>query len=269
MDLMQASFRGLQFHADYYGSDTPVDFAFSSKSMCVVMMANWWATEWAPGDGIEIFQAACVPEIVHQGEEPARWIVQDVLGVELTFAADEDMADRLARARESTDLYRYEYLRALDSLQVSLGEDLDITRWIEAVKARPILDPAEELRKQNLGLRKVGRLFLRDSHGQTDVLVIDEFGNTAVASGSEWLQVFADQWTEREDRPDMEDFLAWAQEQRLPVAASFEAAQIEMTVGHVEDIAARILAGKQLDVMLRKGAKVTGQTTSPAIGFAS
>lgn len=269
MDLIQASLKGLQFHADYYGSDTPADFAFSSDSMCVVMMANWWATEWAPGDGIEVFRAECVPEIVHPGEDPTRWTVQDVPGVELTFAADEDMADRLALARESTDLYRYEYLRALDTLQGSLGEDLDITRWIEAVKARPLLDPAEELRKQNLGLRKIGKLFLRDSHGASDILVIDEFGNSAVASGSEWLQVFADQWTEREDRPDMEDFLAWAQEQRLPVAASFEAAQIEMTAGHVEDIAARILVGKQLDATSRKGGKRAGQTTSPAIGFAS
>jgi hypothetical protein len=269
MDLIQASLKGLQFHADYYGSDTPVDFALSSEGRSVVMMANWWATEWAPGDGIEIFQAECVPEIAHQGEDPTRWIVQDVAGVELTFAADEDMADRLARARESTDLYRWEYVRALDRLQGSLGEDLDITKWIEAIKARPILDPAEELRKQNLGLRKVGRLFLRDSHGESDVLVIDEFGNAAVASGSEWLQVFADQWTEREDRPGMEDFLAWAQEQRLPVAASFEAAQVEMTAGHVEDIAVRILSGKQLDVMSRKARKGAGQTTSTAIGFAS
>jgi hypothetical protein len=112
-------------------------------------------------------------------------------------------------------------------------------------------------------------LFLRDSEGTGDVLVIDEFGNAAVASGNAWLQVFADQWSEREDLPDMEDFLAWAQEQRVPVAASFEGAQVEMTAGHVEDIAARILTGKHLDTVSRKGGKVTGQTTLPVIGFAS
>ncbi len=267
MSLIQASFKGLQFHADYYGSDTPVDFAFSSKSMCVVMMANWWATEWAPGDGIELFHAACVPEIVAIGSEPARWIVQDVEGVELTFAADADMADRITRARDATDLYRHDYLAALNVLQGSLGDDLDISPWIEAVEARPPLDAAKELREQNLGLRQVGRLFLRDSHGNSDVLVIDEFGNTAVASGSEWLEVFADQWSAREDRPDMADFLAWAQEQRVPVAASFEGAQIEMTSGHVEDIAARIVAGKRLDTVSRKDAKVSGQTTRAPVGF--
>lgn len=248
MSLIAASFKGLQFHADYYGADTPVDFVFSSESMSVVMMANWWATEWAPGDGIELFHNQCVPEIVAQGDEPARWIMQDVEGVELTFAADADMADRITRAREATDLYRFEYLRALDRLQESLKVDLDISSWIEAVKARPLLDAVEELRKQNLGLRKVGRLFLRDSHGNSDVLVIDEFGNTAVAAGSEWLEVFAGQWSEREDQPEMEEFLAWAQEQRLPVAASFEGAQVEVTSGHVEDIAARILTGKSLDI---------------------
>lgn len=270
MTLLEAALDpGLEFHAPFYDNANPVDFALTADGRTITMFAGWWKAAWGPGDGFESFNEPCVPEIVPIGSEPSVWTVQDIEGVEFRFASDAEMAARIKRNRDRADVDRHVYMTALRNLREDFAPVFDITPWVEAIEARPVIDAVEELRKQNLGLRKVGRLFLRDSHGGSDVLVIDEFGNTAVASGSEWLEVFADQWSGREDRPDMEDFLAWAQEQRVPIAASFEGAQIEMTAGHVEDIAARILAGKSLDTVSRKARKGTGQTTVAPVGFAS
>lgn len=260
MTLMEAALDpGLEFHAPFYDLSSPVDIALTDGATTLTMFAGWWRSHWAPGDGFEFFAAPSVPEVVPVGSDPSVWFVQDIEGVEFRFASDAEMAARIARNRELTDLYRGEYLEVLAKFSEDMKPLFDMSPWIEAISARPFLDAAGELRKQNLSLRKVGRLFLRDSHGTNDVLVIDEFGNAAVASGNEWLQVHADEWSGREDRPDMEDFLAWVQEQRMPISASFEGAQVEMAAGHVEDIAARILVGKALDAVSGKERGIAGQ----------
>ena len=50
IDLIEASFRGLEFHSPYY-DDWPLDFAYSTGGMTLVMGAGWWGADWGPSDG--------------------------------------------------------------------------------------------------------------------------------------------------------------------------------------------------------------------------
>jgi hypothetical protein len=231
--------RGLQLHSPYYEEDVPVDFALSSEGVSVVLWAHWWTISWALGEGLEVAYDEFEPIPPLVGEEPYSWAMGDAKDIVLAGAADADMAARIVSARENTDLHRSEYLTALANLQESLGDGIDISPWIEAVNARPEIDVVKELQERNSGLRKVGRIFLNSVQGSKAVLAIDEYGNAAVGGSSEWLQVFAEQWSSNEDRPDMEDFFAWLIEQRLPIPASLEAGKIEMTTGYVDDIVNR------------------------------
>ena len=243
MTLLQASFRGLQLDSPHYDDPYPVDFAVTRSGLSLITFAGWWDSDWGPGSGIELYFEDLIPEVVPVGSEVETWRVGE-RDIFVSPPADADMAARVARARASANIFRFEYLKQLDLLQENAGPDLDLSEWKAAIEAQEPIDAAAQMREQNYSLRKIGSAYLLGREGvKLDVLVIDEFGNATTVVQHPWFHAFAEDWIGRETRPDMEDYLAWLVEQRPSMPASVGDARIEVAAGDIEEIAARMLAG--------------------------
>jgi hypothetical protein len=154
------------------------------------------------------------------------------------------MALRLEEVRRATDVFRHEYLHQIGLLENAYpDQEFDFEPWKAAVLARPRVDAATEMQARNTEARKFGRLFLRNADNEVvDVLAIDAHGNAATARESEALIVFADEWADKEEPPEMEDYLGWVATQIPYGPQSFDAPKVEQGTGSIEEIATRLLS---------------------------
>jgi len=238
MSLMDAIMQGMEFRCAYYGTPQPIDLVARAPGETLIAFAGWWKAQWDIGNGLEIVKGNLV-----EAEQGIRWKFDE--GPDDTLIAspsDGDMQARIDRTRTLQDIERPIYLNALAILKEQ-NPDFDFDPWIETYLERPLYDPVAAYRKKHLGLRKTSGLLLlnRDNVG-VDVLLVDEHGNAAVAAASEWLTVFANRWTEMEDRPDPQSFVEWVATQRPYGPHGLSEPFVLEAEGHLEDLAARRLS---------------------------
>jgi hypothetical protein len=230
-----------------YLDTQPIDLAVLGAGKILLAFSGWWLDANATfGGALVWFESEVTPSVQTDNDKsPVDWHIADEEGALIALPSDEDMAHRLAKMRRRTDVSRGQYLSALQDLAEANGGDdgYDFDPWIAAVLARPRVDPVAEIRAANTMDRKIGRLILRNSDNEVvDILVIDENGNAATGSGHAALAVYEEDWIEREQRPDLEDYLAWAATQRPYGSFTFDAPLFEGGTGPIEDIAQHALS---------------------------
>jgi hypothetical protein len=239
MSLMDAIMRGTEFRCSYYGGPQPIDLVARARGSTLIAFAGWWKAQWDLGNGLEIVTGNLV-----EAEQGTRWKFDGgPEGALIASSGDGDMQARIDRTRVLQDTQRAEYLNAVSILKEQ-NPEYDFDGWIETFMERPLYDPVEAYRKKQLGSRKTSGLLLLDrDNTKVDVLLVDEHGNAAVAAGSEWLTVFANRWTEMEDRPDPQSFIEWVATQRPYGPHGLSEPFVSSAEGHIEDLAARRLSG--------------------------
>jgi hypothetical protein len=218
----------------------PLDFAVAAKDQTLLCFTGWWTLpDWGNWNGMAVAPFPLTPIVVSNERDAVEWSLSG--GRSIALPSDGDAFDMLSTARLVTDLNRPRYLDALRRL-VDYATEFDLNPWIEAVMARPVVDPVEYWQTRNTRLRKIGCLFLQnEDNKRIAVLLIDEHGAVARAGGSSFLEAIASQWIEADPRPSMEDFLTWAAGQRPYGLASLEPLKFISQEGFLEDLAIRAL----------------------------
>ena len=242
MDLVSASLNGLQFTSSGYDTEQPVDFAFSANGASVVAFANWWATAWGPGNGIEYYEEEFIEVPRREGEPETAilWRSDRDPELELRYPDSPEMYTRVTRARAATDSFREDYIVALRALKDALGDSPDISPWIAAIERRPI--PSDDVLAAYRSPRDVGILVLeRSGSDKQTVAVFDDNGMAAVAGpDSPVLKPYVNEWMGRpdDDRPPVADYISWASQRTFPGPYSIMSSRVERKDGFVDEIAA-------------------------------
>jgi hypothetical protein len=238
MELLDACMDGLYYEWEYGNGPMLLDLVLTDDREAILVEASWWTTPfWGRDDGLKYSQYPVVPEIVAEGQDIRRWHIPE-RGVSLY---PPDSPEQLASAhsvRESVDLQRPDYLDALDLLRVTIPAGLipALDQWRAKVEARPAITP-EDLIKRETAMRKVGVVHVAGPNGTVDAVVFDERGNAATARGTEWIELFVDEWTGLDPRPELERYVLSLGDRRLPTTLSFENPKVTMAEGSVDEIA--------------------------------
>lgn len=229
MDLIERCLAGIELRDPSRVDPRPLDFAVSNESSSLLMLANWWTSDWGMGTSIVYVPAIINPKtLTFEGLESQ--------GVVLGTATDGFFADMLEAARYRTDVDRGRYYRELQKL-VDFEPGFNFHPWIETILTRPTIDAREVMRAQQTGRREIGIIGLRD---HTDVLVdalaIDARGQVATSQDEGWLALFAAQWAGYADgtRPDITSFLGWLAQQRPYGPFTLDEPQVTSAEGELD-----------------------------------
>lgn len=230
---------GLEFR--YVGSpvESVIDFiAIGDRG--ILLGLDWW---WRMGDPWETGNTVLFSDRLVK--DPRGWSFASDPEIVLRPLADGEQAERFARMRRFMDINRGRYLSRLSDLREQAGGGYNFDPWIESVTARPTVDVVTEMQRRMLKSRKIGTLPLLEDGKQRDVLVIDENGNAATASGTLTLQSLADVWVQQfeeapaNDKPSIERFLMWAKDQRPYGPYTLSDPTFSQSDGEIEMIAGR------------------------------
>ena len=244
MGLIEDIMAGRELRHPSLSEPHPIDLAVTGLGRTLIGFSGWWTEDWLLSSGVVTFDGNLDLSAQQENTQyPRVWYFEDQPEAVIATPSDEDMELRLTRMRRRTDLYRDEYLYQVGLLVDAYdAEDFDFDPWRAAILERPRVDVVAEMRARNTGARKIGRLFLRNQDNEgVDALALDEHGNAASARDSDTLTAFEDDWTGREDRPEMEDYLKWAATQRPYGPYELDAPTFEQGTGSIVDIATRLL----------------------------
>jgi hypothetical protein len=237
MDLLDACMDGLFYTWVHGDGSKPLDVVLVNDSETLILDAGWWQADWNMGDYLNYAQAG----LERDGEYP-HWFIPE-RGLDLYPPDDEWQAGIVRRARERVDMNRVEYVAQLELLRASLSDTLvpAFDEWKKRIDARPVITVADIL-KRDTELRKVATIHVSGPSGRVDVLILDERGNAATAHGTEWVELFVDEWTNIEARPELDRYALSLLNRRFPAPLSFENPTVVMAEGSVDEIARKTAA---------------------------
>lgn len=232
MNLIERLVAGMEYTGPVYAS-LPVDTVSTGRGEVLVAAAGWWTQDWQQ-DGILV-----VPGELAEDAGSGGWRIGD--GSALTAPANADGADLLARRWDAIDYDRTVYLQQLQLLREAYPE-FDLDEWTEYILSRPVRDPVRDYLEGIASARPVARVFLvANDQSRVDVLVVDEQGQAATATGSRFLAQAADEWVNRENRPDLETYINWLADQQPYGPYSLTGAAVVEESGLIQDIALRMI----------------------------
>lgn len=237
MDLLERFMEGLELRDPARVDPRPLDFAASNERGTLLFLTNWWTIEWGMNAGLLYVPAVLNPKTLwFDGLEASGW--------HLAGATDGFFESHLHGARLHADFNRESYHDALLRL-VEFEPDFDFRPWIEAVLARPRLDPFEMLRIRHMGLRSVGVIRLLDGAGAVaDALAVDDKGQAVTLVDDGWLALFASQWSGYAEaaRPDVGSFLGWVAQQTPYGPLALSEPKVISEEGEIRTVLDRALA---------------------------
>ena len=216
MTTIERVMEGLELRDPRRPDPRPLDFAVWNDTNTLLLLADWWTTDWGVGTGIEVVPAPLREEFLDFNLSDA--VTDTEAQVHLGAASDETYQLVMDRARRRTDLDRASYLVQLQAL-VTFEPSFDYGPWLTAIAERPAVDAVADARARSAQMREIGRIRLLDESGTpVDALAIDEHGQAAVTIGDGWLALFADQWSgyDLDDRPAVGTFLDWLKKTQVP-----------------------------------------------------
>ncbi len=237
MNLLDMCMTGVWQHSTF-GEKRPVDFIIDGDGRALVFYAGWYESdEVVPEDNFGVFGGELI-------EDAGGWRIDGPDGKKVYFLSPESSAEIAATQNvvDARDFGRAVYLERLADAKADFADDgYDLAPWIELMLARPRRDAVRERIKNATRLRKVSRIVAIDAYDKViDVLVVDEDGRAAVAAGTPWLETQADAWTQRNDRPSIEEWTEWVAGLQ-PHAAFYVRGAVLQVEGLIDDLADRFL----------------------------